>query len=440
MEKKQKRMENKLFRQLLTEFNDMYHEFVLLTNKIDRVYFEKVFVPFYSDAGHRAMPILLRAKCIMLKHLYNHGEETLDIDWVVNPNMHLFYCEEFYKHHITFGTSDFVHHRKRIREVEIRKIFQHSINLLVKKMVKTLVVSDKTIQENKTSFPTKSNLYKEVTDKCDSIAAIKGIVQRQRYIKIGKEFLRQTYNSVHPNRQKAVNSAMRKNRTIAGLQVSKLECKMDWMQRLMNVVDLNNYNRDISKCSHRMDKVHSCQKPHTACIVKGKTNRHFEFAEKIMMILTEIRQIILAKGAFDGKPHESKTDDPLHSQIPCSRMKIPDILAYDCGDRVSKKVHRVKIITFSKQLKHDMTYNKKKIRYPLSRRAGIELVSGHSVKNHRMYKNNLGGRITAKINLMLAANLRTLKKLIKEHIRECKKLLFDPFQIFFANLQYCINF
>ena len=71
------RMEQELFRPLLSDFIDMDHELVLLSEKIDWTYFEMEFAPLYSKRGCLSMPIRLMVGCLMLKHLYNYGDETL---------------------------------------------------------------------------------------------------------------------------------------------------------------------------------------------------------------------------------------------------------------------------------------------------------------------------------------------------------------------------
>ena len=47
------RMEQELFRPLLSDFIDMDHELVLLSEKIDWTYFEREFAPLYSKRGGR---------------------------------------------------------------------------------------------------------------------------------------------------------------------------------------------------------------------------------------------------------------------------------------------------------------------------------------------------------------------------------------------------
>ena len=159
-------MEQELFRPLLSDFIDMDHELVLLSEKIDWTYFEREFSPLYSKRGCPSIPIRLMVGCLMLKHLYNYGDETLARAWVMNPYMPYFCGEAFFQHRFPCGPSDFVHFRKRIGEKGVRKIFQYSVSLFGGLSEEDLVVSDTTVQGNNTAFPTDAGLYKKVIDGC----------------------------------------------------------------------------------------------------------------------------------------------------------------------------------------------------------------------------------------------------------------------------------
>ena len=123
------RIEPELFRPQLSSFIDMSHELVLLSNQIDWSYFEKEFAPLYSARGKHAVPIRLMVSCMMLKYLFNLGDETLAKEWVCNPYMQYFSGEAFFQFKFPCDPSDFVHFRKRIGEEGVNKIFQYSIRL-----------------------------------------------------------------------------------------------------------------------------------------------------------------------------------------------------------------------------------------------------------------------------------------------------------------------
>lgn len=60
------RVEQELFRPLLSDFIAMKHELALLPERIDWTYFETEFVPLYSRRGCPSMPIRLMVDNIQL--------------------------------------------------------------------------------------------------------------------------------------------------------------------------------------------------------------------------------------------------------------------------------------------------------------------------------------------------------------------------------------
>jgi len=103
-----------LFRPALLDFIDKNHELALLSDKIDWNYFEDEFSSLYSKVGTPSMPIRFMVGCLMLKRLYNLGDETLADVWKSNPYMQYFCGEVFFQHELPCDPSDFVHFRKRI--------------------------------------------------------------------------------------------------------------------------------------------------------------------------------------------------------------------------------------------------------------------------------------------------------------------------------------
>ena len=394
------------------------------------------FVNMYFLGCLPSMPIRLMVGCMMLKHMYNLGDETLAEAWVMNPYLQYFTGAAFFEHKFPCDPSDFVHFRKRIGESGFRKIFEYSVKLFGKKAEEPLVVSDTTVQGNNTTFPTDARLYKKVIDGCNKIARTEEIAQRQTYTKTGKELLRATYNSEHPKRHKKAVAAKRKLRTIAGRQVRELERQMTEDQRATYEEKLEIYNRILVQTRHSKDKVYSIHKPQTACIAKGKASHMYEFGQKVGMILTAKSQVIVAIKAFEGNPHDSKTIEPLLEQLVSGNRKLPETLAYDRGGRGAKEVMGVKVITPGKPRKSDTAYDRKKKRHPFRRRAGIEPVFGHLKADHRMQDNFLSGRESASINAMLAATGWNLKKMMKDLAKKSAKTLFILLQILSGGPQY----
>ena len=416
-----KKGQRDLFRPMLKDFIDMNHELVVLADKIDWTYFEKEFSPLYSDRGAPSVPIRLMVGCLMLKHLYNLGDERIAELWVRDVYFQYFCGYEFFEHDFPFDPSDFVHFRNRIGEEGIGKIFAYSVRLHGKGVSKQskFVLSDTTVQENNTTFPTDAKLCKKVIENCNQIAQKEEIIQRQRYTRESKQLLRNTYNGKHPKRIKKANKAKRRLRTIANSLLRELDRKMSEEQKKQYENDLSLFRRAINQKRGDKDKIYSLHKPFTRCIAKGKAHKQYEFGNKVGIIATgrKGRKIITAVQAFLDNPYDGDTIEPLLGQMQNNDLKLPQELAYDRGGRGRKEIKGVKIITPDKPKKTDSQYQKREKRRKFRARAGIEPIFGHLKKDFRMEQNYLWAEKGIQINAYMAATAWNLRKML-EKIRE----------------------
>jgi IS5 family transposase len=411
-----------LFRPMLKDFIDSKHELVLLADKIDWEYFEKEFSPLYSERGAPSVPIRLMVGCLMLKHLYNLGDERIPEFWVRDVYFQYFCGGEFFEHKFPFDPSDFVHFRNRVGEEGMGKIFAYSVHLHGKEVPKQskFVLSDTTVQENNTTFPTDAKLCKKVIDKCNKIAEESGIKQRQRYTRESKQLVRDTYNGKHPKRAKKAGKAKRRLKTIAGALLRELERKMSDEQKARYRKELSLYKRVINQQKDDKDKIYSLHKPFTRCISKGKAHKQYEFGNKVGLITTgkRGRKIITAIKAFLDTPYDGHTIDPLLEQMKQNKLKLPQELAYDRGGKGKKQIKGVTIITPDKPKASDTVYQKRCKRNKCRARAAIEPIIGHLKKDFRMEQNYLWGEKGIQINAYMAATAWNLKKMMEKLVRE----------------------
>ena len=407
-----------LFRPMLESFIDESHELVLQAKKIDWQYFEDEFRPLYSERGRAAKPIRLMVGCLLLKQMYNLGDETITREWVMNPYMQYFCGEVFFQHKFPFDPSDSVHFRKRLGEDGVRKIFQHSVRLCGKDAEENLVVSDTTVQGNNTEFSTDARLYLQIINKCNSIAEKEGIRQRQRYTKVSKNLMRETYNGNHAKRKKVARAATRKLGSIADRQVREQERKLNTNLIGQYAGTLAVLNRALLRDRNPKDKVYSIHKQHTACIVNGKADHMYEFGNKMGLISTANTQINFAISAFPGNPNDSTTMDPLLEQMREGGLKLLERLAYDRRGRGLKELLGVGIITPGKASSSDPPFERAKKRKPFRRRAAIEPLIGHLKSDNRMERNYLWKEVSSTLNAMLSATAWNLQKLMKKLKKE----------------------
>jgi IS5 family transposase len=413
------------FKPLLKEFINLKHELALLADKIDWTYFEKEFSEYYSNTGKPSMPIRLMVGSLMLKRIYNLGDETLCEAWVRDPYMQYFCGMAHFEHKFPCDPSDFVHFRKRLGETGVEKIFAYSVLIHGKSAQEKVVLSDTTVAENNTTFPTDAKLAKKIIDKCNNIAQQEGIEQRQSYSRTSKQLLRDTHNSGHPKRRKKARKSVRKLKTIAGRQIRELERKLpeDLLESHRENLDL--YNAVLEQKRTDKNKIYSLHKPFTACIAKGKAHKQYEFGNKIGLMTTSTTLIITAIKSFEGNPHDSKTIEPLLNQMEANFQHTPNEVVYDRGGKGQKQIGNTKISTPDyRPLKKDTEYQKRSKRKKFRRRAAIEPVIGHLKTDFRLGQNYLHGSSSPQINAFLAAAGWNLKKMMKKLKEEHQKLFF----------------
>lgn len=413
-----------LFQPLLKDFINMGHELVLLSDKIDWNYFEKDFSIYYSNTGQPAMPIRLMVGSLMLKRIYNLSDERLCEAWVRDPYMQYFCGEAKFKHQFPCDPSDFVHFRHRIGEEGVEKIFAYSVHLFGKAAKEKINLSDTTVGENNTTFPTDAKLAKKIIDKCNEIADKEDVVQRQSYVRTSKQLVRETHNRKHPTRRKKAKKADRKLKTIAGRLLRELERKLpDYLLKEYEE-EFKLYYQILNQKRTDKNKVYSMHKSFTACIAKGKAHKQYEFGTKIGLNTTFKTLIITAIKSFDGNPHDSKTIEPLLQQMEKNMSHKPNEIIYDRGGKGIKEIGETKISTPDyRPLKRDTEYQKRVKKKKFRRRAAIEPVIGHLKTDFRMNQNYLSGGNSAQINAFLAATGWNLKKMMKQ-LKEENKILF----------------
>ncbi len=360
--------------------------------------------------------------CLLLKHLYNLGDETLASAWIMNPYMQYFCGRVFFEHQFPCDPSNFVHFRKRIGEKGIEKIFSYSVRMHdAKTSTSNFVLSDTTVQENNTTFPTDAKLCKKVIDYCNKIAENEGIKQRQRYTKVSKQLVRNTYNGKHPKRAKLARKSQRQLKTIAMRLIRELERNFTAEQQEFYRESMELYTKAVTQKRNDTDKVYSLHKPFTRCIAKGKAHKQYEFGNKVGLVTTSNKgkKIILGIKAFLQTPYDGHTIEPLLEQMETGGQQLPKELVYDRGGKGKSEIKGVKISIPGVPRKTDTAYQKHTKRKKFRTRAAIEPIIGHLKSNFRLAQNYLLGETGSQINALLSAtawNMKKMMEILKEKI------------------------
>jgi hypothetical protein len=118
--------ERELFRTRLEDLINPNHELALLAKTIDWQYFEDEFKSCYSTTGAPSVPIRTMVGCLLLKHLYNLGDEKVPEYWVRDVYFQYFCGRVFFEHKFPFDGST--------GSPTIRAILFIFANVLVKKV------------------------------------------------------------------------------------------------------------------------------------------------------------------------------------------------------------------------------------------------------------------------------------------------------------------
>ncbi len=278
-----------------------------------------------------------------------------------------------------------------------------------------MTLSDTTVAENNTTFPTDAKLAKKIIDKCNGIALREGIDQRQSYTKTSKQLIHNTHNPTHLRRRKKAKKSERKLKTIAGRLIRELERKLPDQLLAQYRQELDLYFKILAQKRSDKNKIYSIRKPFISCITKGKAHKQYEFGSKIGLITTSKTLIITAIKSFEGNPHDSKTIEPLLNQMESNLNHTPEEVIYDRGGKGQKLIGNTKISTPDyKPLKQDTEYQRRSKRKKFRRRAAIEPVIGHLKLYFRLGQNYSSGSKSPQIDAFLAATGWNLKKMMKQ--------------------------
>ncbi len=414
-----------LFRPLLKEFINLNHPLVILGEKLPWQDLEQEFSSLYSNTGTPSKPVRLMAGLLILKQMYNLGDETLMPEWVRDPYFQYFCGEAEFQWKFPCDPSDLVHFRKRIGENGVEKIFAISVQMQGKDLKNEDVIVDTTAQEKNITFPTDSKLYRKTIEKVNTIAEKEGIVLRQNYKRTIKKLLIQLRFSHHPRRKKQARKALKKLRIIAGRQIRDIERKLSSGKLEQYLKDIELFKRVVTQQRHSKDKVYSLHEPETSCIAKGKAHKEYEFGSKTSFAMLPKTNIIVGVVSFTGNPHDSKTLEPTLEQ--CERvngLKFKRAIL----DRGYRGITRIgdTITIIPGQIKAKTPWQKQWIRKKCRSRSAIEPIIGHLKTDCRLMRNYLKGTQGDQINALMAAAALNFRRLLRKFERD---LIFCLFQL-----------
>ena len=375
---------------------------------------EKAFEHNYSTKGRRAKPIRLMVSLLLLKQMYDLGDETVISQWVQNPYFQYLSGEKTFQWHIPCDPTDLVHFRNRIKEDGIKRIFQMSIELHGKAAQEKTIIADTTVQEKNITYPTDLKLHCKIIGKCKSIARKEQITLRQTYTRTLKQLvIAQRFKNSPKNAQKAIR-AQRKIRVIASRLYRELLRKLNLLNNNTYESDLSLFKRVLDQKRSDTNKIYSLHEPNVCCISKGKAHKKYEFGNKVSILTTKESGIIVGALSFEKNDYDGHTLPEALGQYKELLNKEAKEVIVDRGYRGKKQINETLVSIPGKQKMGLNPYEKRKIRMKFRRRASIEPIIGHLKSENRMGRNYLKGVIGDKINVLLAAAAYNIRKWMRK--------------------------
>lgn len=404
-----------LFLPNLTDFINLRHPLCLLAEKIDWQQFETDFAPFYSTAGSPAKPIRLMVGLLILKQIYNLGDETVMAEWVSNPYYQYFCGAVVFQWKFPCDPSDLVHFRHRIGVEGVEKILAVSILMHGKEILNEDVSIDTTVQPKNITYPTDTKLAVRIINQCRKIAEQEELELRQSYRFVVKDLLKKA-NSKSRKQAKSKKKARKKLKTIAERLVRELKRKLSAENLLKHEEKIEIYEKVLKQKKEDKDKIYSLHELEVACIAKGKEHKKYEFGSKVAFAVGQKSNVIKAAVSFKGSPNDNQTVEKTLEQQQKLTGAIPKKAYVDRGIK-SQQLGVTAVIAPSNG-KGKKPSEKAKLRKGFRRRAGIEPIIGHVKSDCGMERNYLKGEVGDQINAMLAASAFNFRSWMRKAVEK----------------------
>ena len=381
-----------------------------LAERIPWEFFEREFGEFYSEEGRPAKPVRLMVGLLLLKQMFNLGDEPVVAQWVQNPYWQFFCGEEQFQWSPPCDPSDLVHFRNRIGEAGATLIFSISVEMHGERAREKEVVIDSTVQEKNVTYPTDTKLYRKVITRCWKLADGHAIKLRRRYYKEVRKCVLAQRGRKHPRTRKAAHKAARRLRTIAGRLIRELERKLPKDKRAEQKENFTLYRRVLAQKPQDKDKIYSLHEPHIYCIAKGKEHKKYEFGTKASVVLTKTTGVIVATMSHERNVYDGHTLPEMLEQTEAVTAQRPDKAMVDRGYRGARHVGSTEILVPARPPAGQTKSQRNRMRERFRRRCAIEPVIGHLKSDCRMARNYLSGFAGDGMNLLLAATAWNLRK------------------------------
>jgi IS5 family transposase len=375
--------------------------------------FEQAFGKYYSEEGRPAKPVRLMVGLLLLKQMFNQGDETVVAAWVQNPYWQYFCGMSEFQWQVPCDPSDLVYFRQRLGEVGVQRILKVTVQLHGDKAQETEVVVDTTVQEKNITHPTDTKLAHKVIRRCWKLADGNGVKLRRRYRKAVRQCVMAQRWRKDPKKRKVAHRALRKLKVIAGRLIRELERKLPATVHREQRENFALYRRALKQQPSDRDKIYSLHEPQVYCMSKGKEHKKYEFGSKASVVMTKTHGVIVGAVAHEENLYDGDALRPALEQTRSLTERQPAKAIVDRGYRGRKKVEGTEVLLPGRPKPGQSKRESAKMRARFRRRAAIEPVISHLKHQYRLARCFLKGFIGDQLNLLLAAAAWNLKKWLR---------------------------
>jgi transposase, IS5 family len=375
--------------------------------------FEQAFGKYYSEQGRPAKPVRLMVGLLLLKQMFNQGDETVVAAWVQNPYWQYFCGMSEFQWQVPCDPSDLVYFRQRIGEAGVQRILKVTARLHGDKAQETEVVVDTTVQEKNITHPTDTKLAHKIIRRCWKQADRHGVKLRRRYRKAVRQCVMAQRWRKDPRKRKAAHRALRKLKFIAGRLIRELERKLPATAHAEQQGNFALYRRVLRQQLGDRNKIYSLHEPQVYCLSKGKEHKQYEFGSKASVVMTKTHGVIVGAVAHEENLYDGDALRPALQATKAITEQQPARAIVDRGYRGRKEVDGTEVLLPGKPKPGQSKSESTKMRARFRRRAAIEPVISHLKHQYRLMRCFLKGFVGDQLNLPLAAAAWNLKKWLR---------------------------
>jgi len=360
---------------------------------------------------------------LLLKQMFNQGDETVVATWVQNPYWQYFCGMYEFQWQVPCDPSGLVYFRQRIGQAGVQRILRVSAQLHGAKAQETEVVVDTTVQEKYITHPTDTKLAHKIIRCCWKLADRNGVKLRRRYRKAVRQCVMAQRWRKDPRKRKTAHRALRKLKVMAGRLIRELERKLPAYVHAEQRENFALYRRVLRQQRGDREKIYSLHEPQVYCLSKGKEHKKYEFGSKASVVMTKTHGVIVGAVAHEENLYDGDALRPALEQARAITDQPPAKAIVDRGYRGRKEVDGTEVLLPGKAKPGQSKRERAKMRAQFRRRAAIEPVISHLKHQYRLMRCFLKGFVGDQLNLLLAAAAWNLKKWLRTNALFCLQLI-----------------